>query len=230
MIILWILGFLLVMIIIYMISNKVKINIKSFFKKGFLSKNNEYGLYCFVGKQGKGKTYSAIKFLEEQVYDRVILTNVYSYYYNVKDEKEIFYLENISDLIKKAIFLQKMNKKVIVFFDEIFTILEKKQAVNKDILSFISQLRKREIIFITTAQEWLEINITFRRYCRYNINCNNVNFFVTIFFNQIGDAENMVFNKDLMDWESPIIQTNIFKSNLKISKLYDTLETIKVSS
>jgi hypothetical protein len=228
--IIWITGFLLILLVIYMAKNKVRINIKSFFKKGFLSKNNEYGLYCFVGKQGKGKTYSAIKFLEEQIQDRVILTNVYSYYYNVKDEKEIFYLENISDLIKKAIFLQKNNKKVIVFYDEIFTILEKKQAINKDILSFISQLRKREIIFITTAQEWLEINITFRRYCRYNINCNNINIIATIFFNQIGDAENMVFNKDLMDWESPIIQTNIFKSNLKISKLYDTLETIKVQS
>ena len=38
--------------------------------------------------------------------------------------------------------------------------------MNKKILSFLSQLRKRKILFIT-AQEVVEINITFRRYCRF---------------------------------------------------------------
>ena len=49
--------------IFYVISNKIHIQWDTFFKKGFKKLDNTFGLYCYVGKQGKGKTYSAIKFL-----------------------------------------------------------------------------------------------------------------------------------------------------------------------
>ena len=40
--------------------NKLYIDIKSFFCKGFKKLDNQFGLFAYTGKQGKGKTYSAI--------------------------------------------------------------------------------------------------------------------------------------------------------------------------
>lgn len=81
-------------------------------------------------------------------------------------------MKNIIDIINYCKNFKENDENVIIFFDEIFTILEKQTKINAEILSFISQLRKRKIIFVTTAQEWSEINITFRRYVRYQIACN----------------------------------------------------------
>lgn len=38
------------------------------------------------------------------------------------------------------------------------------------------QFRKRGIYFITTAQEWLDIDISFRRSSRFVVDCNMFNF------------------------------------------------------
>ena len=167
----WILLIVAVLIgygIFFIISSKIHIDFHSFFRKGFKKTDNTFGLYCYVGKQGKGKTYSAIKFLMNYKKNGYrIITNVKSF--NVFSDT--IYLDNIYDIIRFCKENIKDNKedKYIIFFDEIFTILEKNTRLNKEILSFLSQLRKRSIILITTAQEWAEINITFRRYCRYQI-------------------------------------------------------------
>lgn len=117
-----------------------------------------------------GKTYSAINFLINQklAHNYRIITNVHSF--NIFNDS--IFMDKIEDIIKYCTSFKDNDENVIIFFDEIFTILEKNTRINKNILSFISQLRKRKIIFITTAQEWAEINITFRRYCRYQIDCN----------------------------------------------------------
>ena len=41
---------------------KTKIKIKTFFRKGFAPKRGRFGVYCYCGKQGSGKTYSAVEF------------------------------------------------------------------------------------------------------------------------------------------------------------------------
>ena len=184
---------LFIVLIVYFLflffNEKIHIDIKTFFKKGFKKIDNSFGLYCYTGKQGKGKTYSAIKFLINQKLenDYIILTNVKSF----NAFEDTLYFATIDQLIDTAIELTSKKCKIIIFFDEIFTILEKKTPMNKKILSFISQLRKRQIILITTAQEWSEINITFRRYVRYQISCNmfSLPFTHTAFiFNSINDG------------------------------------------
>ena len=54
-------------LIYYVIANHMTIDFKSFVKKGFIKNDNDFGLYCYTGKQkrhkmllkrrGKGKTY-----------------------------------------------------------------------------------------------------------------------------------------------------------------------------
>ena len=118
------------------------------------------------------------------------------------------------------------------FYDEIFTILNKNMPINKEILSFLSQLRKRHIIFISTAQEWSEINITFRRYTRYQIDCNmfsmplSQNAFI---INCINDGDLIRWDNDLQDFVAPRIYTTFSKCEKKVIDSYDTFETINIS-
>lgn len=104
--------------------------------------------------------------------------------------------------------------------------------MNKKILSFISQLRKRKIIFVTTAQEWAEINITFRRYTRYQIDCNMFSLPLThtaVLFNSINDGDLIRWDNDLQEFVAPRVSANFSKGNKSIIESYDTYETIQVS-
>lgn len=190
---------------------------------------------CFVivGKQGHGKTYSAVKFCIERklASNAKIITNVTSF----DIFKDTVYITDISDLIAYVLdYCENCEEEIpniIIFFDEIFTILEKQTRINKEILSFISQLRKRNIVFITTAQEWLEINVTFRRYVRYQIDCNMFSLFGRAFvLNNVNDGEQLKWDNEANEYVAPRISTNFSKGNLSIIESYDTFETISTNT
>ena len=223
-------GFIICLLAMYIAKNKINIDFKSFFKKGFKKLDNKFGLFLYTGKQGKGKTYSAIDFCIKQklANDYVIITNVKSF----NAFEDTIYLDNIFDIIDYCVELEKQGVKFLIFFDEIFTCLEKMGALNKKVLSFLSQLRKREILFVSTAQEWAEIQITFRRYCRFQISCNMIALpfsKTAIVINQVNDGDLIHWDNDLQDFIAPIIQTNISKGKLSIIQSYDTFETINIS-
>lgn len=103
--------------------------------------------------------------------------------------------------------------------------------MNKKILSFISQLRKRKIVFVTTAQEWAEINITFRRYCRYQIDCNMFSMPITrtaYIYNIINDGDKIKWDNDSQEFIAPRVSANFAKCPRSIIESYDTYETINV--
>ena len=75
--------------------------------------------------------------------------------------------------------------------------MTKTSKINTDVLDFLSQMRKRQIIFITTAQEWLEISMTLRRYCRFQIDCEMRNIFgIGILIKRMYDAEQMKWSQE----------------------------------
>lgn len=225
------LSLLLFLYIVYVVkTNNISIDFKSFFKKGFKKLDNQFGLFCYTGKQGKGKTYSCINFCIKQklANDYIIITNVHSFKYF----KDTIFVDSIFDIIKLAEEMTKQNKKIMIFYDEIFTVLEKKVPMRKEILAFLSQLRKRKILFVTTAQEWSEINITFRRYVRYQVDCNMFPFPYTktaFIFNSINDGDQIRWDNDIQDFIAPRISANFAKCSLDIINAYDTFETIKTS-
>lgn len=189
-------------------------------------------MYCYTGKQGTGKTYSAIKFIidEKLRNDCLIITNIHSF----KMFDDIVYIDNILDIIN---FVTKYtsicnDKPLLVFYDEIFSCIEKNKYLSADILSFISQLRKRGVIFVTTAQEWAEINITLRRYVRYQVSCNMLAFPFTnkaILLNVLCDGDNIRWDSDAQEFIAPIIKTKISKGLLSVANSYDTFETVSVN-
>lgn len=179
----------------YIIVNKIRFDLKSFLKAGFSKRDDKFGLYTFVGQQGEGKTYSAvrmaIKLKQQEGY--TIITNLESF--NVYDdtiyEKDIL---KIIDLVVSSTDNNFDNRcRYIVLFDEIFTVLmrnAKNLSYLIPITNFLAQLRKRKIIFITTAQVWNEIPIEFRRLCRFVVSCHMFNFPIfnkAITINRIGD-------------------------------------------
>lgn len=188
--------------------------------------------FAIPENNGHGKTYSAIKFCIDRKLSTncLIITNVKSF--NIF--KDTVYVENITDLINYVTdYVDNCKEEVpniLIFFDEIFTVLEKQTRINKEILSFISQLRKRKIVFITTAQEWLEVNVTFRRYVRFQVDCNMLSIPIlktAVLINQIKDGEKIKWSNEDNEYIAPIIQTKISKGNLAVIESYDTFETIK---
>lgn len=120
----------------------------------------------------------------------------------------------------------------ILFFMMRFLLYLKSGKLGKDILSFISQLRKRGIYLLTTAQEWLEINVTFRRYVRFQIDCKMIALPFSksaISINEINDGYQIHWDNLQNEYVSPRIRTNIRKGLLEVINSYDTYEVIKDS-
>ena len=209
--------FLVLIIAIIFRFRHTKIKFKTFFKKGFAPKRGKFGVYCYCGKQGSGKTYSAVEF---------ILNNSHlPIFSNVSTIKGVnyTYFSGFDNLLKL-----RNQHDCIIFYDEIFTALTKSSRINTDVLDFLSQMRKRRIIFITTAQEWLEINITLRRYCRYQIECQMLNILgLGVLVKRMYDAEQLKWSNDDNEYVAPLIETTISKCNLSVANSYDTFEQIK---
>lgn len=208
---------LFIIIVLKIHNDKIRIKFKTFFKQGFCPKRGPFGVYCYCGKQGSGKTYSAIEFLLDNQ-DKVIYSNVHSLrgvkYTPIGGFDDLLRLRNEHDCI--------------IFFDEIFTALTRTSSMTTEILDFLSQMRKRRIIFITTAQEWLEINMTLRRYCRYQIDCSIRNFFgLGILTKVFKDAERMKWSQLDNEYVAPVVETSISKLVLDVANSYDTFEQIK---
>lgn len=215
-----ILIFVVIYVFLYIKRNKIKIKFKTFLKKGMLVETGPYGVYCYVGKQGSGKTYSVIEYLHENSNKKI--------YANVKSIKDLqyTYIANFNDLLQIE---NDTDDNIIIFYDEIFSALTKQDKMSKEVLSFLSQMRKRKIIFLTTAQEWLEINITLRRYVRFQIDCNIINipilkksFLLKVFH----DGDLIHWDNLSNDYVSPIIESTLSKMNIETATTYDTYEVI----
>lgn len=212
---------LVFVVISYMYTNKIHIKWKTFIKKGFKIDRGLYGVYCYDGKQGNFKTYSVVEYLIENKDKRI--------YSNVKSIKGVNYtpIDDIEELLSL-----RNEHDCIIFFDEIFTAITKSSRINADveIMDFLSQMRKRRIIFLTTAQEWLELDITLRRYCRYRIHCESISLpFLTIIKKEFMDAEHMKWSNDDNEYIAPLLETTFSKPILSVANSYDTFETIKPS-
>lgn len=183
-----------------------------------------------------GKTYCAVEFCEEQSKKNgyEIITNVRSYANTLEKQKRNYkFFTNLEDMVNYVKSLDTDEHKVIIFYDEIFTTLAKSGSLKKEFLSFLSQLRKRKILLITTAQEWSEINITFRRYVRFQVVPNMFPFpflHTAFIIKYINDGDLIHWDNEQQDFVAPTIETSFSKGNLEIITLYDTFETIATSS
>lgn len=216
---------LVVIIVLCFFKFHVKFKYKTFFHRGFIPKRGNFGLYCYTGAQGRGKTYSLVEYMIDNS-DNII---VYSNILNIKNVKDIHYYTGFKELIQikedldsKKIIIPK-GKQLVIVYDEIFLELQRGDKLSKPVLDFLCQMRKRKIIFLTTAQYWSPIPIDFRRFCRYQIDCKMINFlFFGILIKVFHDAESMKWDDSEQDFVAPVIETTITKCRKKIANSYDT--------
>ncbi len=248
-----------ILVIIFCFVYKIKIKWKTFLKKGFKPVRGNFGVYCYCGKQGTGKTYSVVEYLLDNKKDISVFCNVkgikgiiYIHFtgftelikikkiidFNYSTTQELYdyvYSLDFKDRTQSIVDLiedYKQNKKqLIICYDEIFTELQKKSQLNKEVIDFLCQMRKRKIIFLTTAQEWAEIPLSFRRFCRYEIDTHMYNFgFIGILLKNFKDAENMKWSNDDQEFVAPLVSNTITKCRKYISESYDTFLRISSAS
>lgn len=241
--------FILILIIItfYFYKHKIFIRLDTFFRKGFSKNDDKFGVYCFTGKQGDGKTYSLVDMLSYTGKNHIKICNIYSLCIH---HDYCFGIDNLSNFLQNNpnintndffIYEPDFNKiqdfiencenpqAYVIVFDEIFTLIEKGK-LSKDCLSFLSQMRKRGLIFYTTCQEWLELNVTFRRYVRYQVACKMYNIKILNFaicVNEINNAYEMKWDNFENEYICPVIRTNVKKCSKALADSYDTYEIIK---
>lgn len=225
---------LIIFIFLFFKKNNLSIKWRTFKEKGARSVTGDFGVYCYNGSQGKGKTYS----LTEFVYDNndIVVFSNYPFHNKViksKYIKNIIYYSGFDGLIdiknkldNKELDNVICNSQVVIIYDELFQELMRGDKLNKDVLDFLSQMRKRQIIFLTSAQYWSEIPITFRKFVRYQIDCNFLNFpFLpfSLLVKTFRDGENMKWSNDDQEFIAPIIETTITKVRKSVFNSYDTM-------
>ena len=102
--------FIILAVIIFLRFRKTKIKWKTFFKKGFNAKKGRFGVYCYCGKQGNGKTYSVVEFLKNNK-DQEIYSNIRSV-----EGVPYTYFSGFEELLKL-----KDKQNCVIVYDEIFT-------------------------------------------------------------------------------------------------------------
>lgn len=219
----------LVILIIYLIKAKVKIKLKSFRGKGFRPVRGNFGLYTYCGKQGTGKTYSLVEYLVDNSKNIKVFSNIT----DIDNVEDITYFRGFKGLIQIKHDIDsgkiKTDKQIVIVFDEVFTELQKGSKIGQEVMDFLCQMRKRQIIFLTTCQEWAELPLTYRRFCRFQIDCNMRPFLWTgILIKTFKDAENMKWSNDEQEHVAPLVETTITKCRKFIADSYDT--RLRISS
>lgn len=201
--------------------NKIFIDWRSIISKTLPLDTGVFGVYCFTGKQGSGKTYSLTKFIKKHHHGEKIYSNL-----TIKgiDYEPIRSVEHLLSLRDEG--------NLLIIFDEIFTLLADKQIprdIRDDLMEFLSQQRKMKNILMTTAQEWLNIPIDFRRFVRIQVECRTrpMGKWGGILIEEYFDAYEMKWSQLDNEYVAPRIRKKYSKYERKYMESYDTYERIR---
>lgn len=197
-----------------------RIELKTFFSKGLPPVDDRFGVYFVTGRQGSGKTYYAVKLALAQ--DKNTCASVYTNVHSLKlPGYDVKFFSKLEELYFNT------EEYCIFLIDEISRKYDKNSKTDTQFYAWLNQSRKRKRIVIMITQEWRELPMWIRRPAKYMISTHrNWLSQFGIFTTTIGDAENMVFNKDEGEYECPTVKKVIYKRNKRIADLYDTFEAI----
>lgn len=197
------------------------IRFDTFLKKGLPKIDDRFGVYFVCGKQGSGKTYFAVYLLTRQ--SSSLLNKVYT---NIKSLSipniDIVYFTDISSIYFNT------DQYCIFIIDEVARKYNKTSRTDDQFYAFLNQSRKMHRIVILITQEWRELPMWLRRPAKYMLSTKPTKLLrhFGIFTTTVGDAENMVFDKDESEYVCPPLSYIYYKRTKMIAKLYDTFEAI----
>lgn len=196
---------------------KIFVDVKSLFTRGIKIEDSIYGVYCFTGFQGSGKTMNAVDFLARNSDGgrKKIYTNIDS----IKLKHS--FISSVSDL-------NPAWRDCFVVIDEVHKAYPKNSKTDQFFYSFLQESRKHHRVVIIITQEWKEVPMWLRRPCKLIV--GNHRLVKNILCEEIQDARTMRWDEHENDYVCQTIQKNIKKWNKKVADLYDTEETIQWST
>lgn len=181
-----------------------------------------YGIIGYCGKQGSGKSYSAVKLVEDllNAYDNICVVS------NIPISCDYFYkFTNMKSLIN----LSANFDGCICLFDEITNLFNNLDYKNFDTRWFdlINMLRKRHILLIGTCPVFNRINKAFREQFDYFVDCKNVTFGKWKFqVNEIYKSTSISFF-DENQFPFEFYKINRFWHKDDIYKMYNSFEIVR---
>lgn len=211
---------LVVLPVVILHVNRIKIEWSSLIKPTIPLDTGVFGVYCFDGKQGTGKTYSITKYIKKHGEGKQVYSNMTFYgidYIPINSLDELFSLS------------EKQN--VLIVYDEILNILNDKripQTIRDDLMKFLTQQRKVKNIFLTSTQSWLRVPIEFRDFVRIQIKVKTrpLGRWGGILREEYRDADDMKWSQLDNEYVAPRIQVKYSKYEKKFMQSYDTYERI----
>lgn len=181
-----------------------------------------YGIIGFCGKQGSGKTYSAVK-LTKELYDNyniLVMSNL---------EIDVPNFEMFKDLEQLFSLDLSQYDGAVLLIDEITNVFNNLDYKSFDTRWFdiINMLRKRHILLLGTCPVFNRINKAFREQFDAFIDCSNVGFFKwTRQRNEVYKSISVsFFDENQFPFE---FQKNwCFWHKKEIYEIYDTMKLIR---
>lgn len=183
-----------------------------------------HGVICFSGKQGSGKTLSAVRLVNNILTDFpdcYLVSNVY-----LNPEYTSVLPENFIEFKRYYQLFQDYDKPTIFLIDEAHLLFNSLESKNADLNMFqvISQQRKRRMCFVLTSQVFSRLQLVMREQINTIVPCKTYLNFLThcvVYKDFEKDRDELVGKKDFSVW---------YTHNKDFHyKMYDTLQVIDYS-
>lgn len=179
-------------------------------------------MVLFVGHQGAGKTISAVHYAEYLLkkYPNALVFS------NIKLDVPNFQQLQAHE-IEEYLLKDFGRQEVIYLLDEIQTLLRaKKGALSADTLLSIQQQRKANKTILGTLQEFLDLDISYRRQLRAQVQCRHAGNVQIEFWR---DPNTLQYDSDKNDYSGKVMDIWIWHRNDEIYQKYDTYEIVRQS-
>lgn len=193
---------------------KIKIDFKSFLRKGLKNNKDDFLVSLINGYQGSGKTYFAIYNIESTfTKKRTIYTNIKSY---KSSTHNIIYFTYIEELYNNH------DYNAIFLIDELSKKYTKDSKIDKPFYSWLQQSRKHSRYVYLITQEYLQVPNWLRGVANLSYTTKKIPL-TPIMITTLGEP---ILDKDTCEWGLHELSIRIYKRNKTIANMYDTNELI----
>lgn len=205
----------------------MRIEYKTFTKpRRKLKRTFPTGTIFFTGKQGAGKSLSATHYLQrlkEKYPNLYIFSNI-----KLSIADKVIKSEEVSEYILAKITDENGKQRPIAFFlDEIQTVLfSGKKAVSFETFKAICQQRKALKTIIGTMQEFLDLDIKYRRQLNSQVECFHVG---SLQIELWKDPESLRFDQKTNDYVGRTRDIAVWKRHNLAYDIYDTFEIVNAT-
>lgn len=192
---------------------KISVDFKSFVQPGIKNEKDDFNISLVTGYQGSGKSFFTIYNTETNFRNRIIYTNIKSYW---SDTHKVKYFTKLNELYSNH------DIGCIFIIDELSKKFTKDSKIDREFYSWLQQSRKhRRYVFMIT-QEYIQVPQWLRGVANTVYTTHKVPL-TSIMATSYGIP---VLNNESFEWDLEEISIRYYKRTKKMSAHYDTNEII----